>query len=252
MLISVIIPFFDELSLISRAAESVISNRSPLYDFEIVICNDGSLSNSQVLGALTMEAQSITIILPNRYASGPGGARNTALDACSGSMIAFLDADDIWLVGKISSQVDAILAGRSFVVTGYRFDLNNLAISPPKSINTPLEIFSKRGIGTSTVLITRELLGSNRFRDLRFSQDIDYWFRLSSQPNFSYFSVPMCSVIYSTSGSTKNKLLQLLSVWTVLRVNQIAPFSQVRILLSYSLNGIYNHYLKNLMTKWMP
>jgi glycosyltransferase involved in cell wall biosynthesis len=197
-----------------------------------------------------MDARSITNVVANVYRSGPGGARNTALDVCLGSLVAFLDADDVWLSGKISSQVDAIVAGCTFVVTGYRFDSNDLAISPPKSINNPLDVFNKRGIGTSTVLITRDLLGSNRFRDLRFAQDLDYWFRLSAQLNFVYFAIPKSSAIYSTSGSTKNKVKQLVSVLKVLSINKIGFLPQVKILFNYSLNGIITHYLKNPMSKW--
>ena len=46
-------------------------------------------------------------IIDNEGEKGPGGARNSAIRA-SRDYLAFLDADDIWLNGKLAAQVQLL------------------------------------------------------------------------------------------------------------------------------------------------
>lgn len=102
----------------------------------------------------------------------------------------------------------------------------------------------RRGIGTSTVLVTRDLVGQTRFKDIRFAQDIDFWFTLAKSPEFRYSRVCQELVVYSTSGSTRNKWEQLRYLNKVLDINEIGLMNRTRILISYVIYGIYNHYIK--------
>ena len=115
-------------------------------------------------------------------------------------------------------------------------------------ISHPLDIFTKRGIGTSTVLMTRELLQSYRFRDIRFAQDIDFWYALSHSSIFKYSMVQKPFVVYSTGGSTKNKFEQLKYLYRVLALNDIPLLPRSRILLSYAVAGTFNHLIKHRIT----
>ena len=246
MNLSVVIPFFKELPLISRAVDSVLDNSKTVDELEVFICNDGPLSESEIRAMLSPIANQITTVLVNRHAKGPGGARNTGLDACKGDCIAFLDADDFWLPGKVEAQFAAIQAGASFVPTAYRFDTGHTLVQPPASIDKALDVFLERGIGTSTVMITRSLLADQRFKDIRFAQDIDYWYALASNFEFRYTSLSTCFVEYSTGGSTKNKWVQLKYLNKVLEINKIKLPMRFRVLASYVVAGVYNHYLRKL------
>lgn len=175
IMLSVIVPFHNEIELIRRAVDSVLANITSYVPIEIIICNDGNFSEDQIRFSLGAEACKYTKIVTNAYAKGPGGARNTGLDVSVGSYIAFLDADDIWLPGKVKAQMMEAHAGATFVATAYQFEKNHLVVQPPASINNAMEIFLRRGIGTSTVMISRNLLSDLRFKDIRFSQDIDFW-----------------------------------------------------------------------------
>jgi glycosyltransferase involved in cell wall biosynthesis len=246
MKISVIIAFHKEIDLIDRAVDSVISNSDPAFDFEILICNDGPISSDDIISKININARSVTSVVANIYGKGPGGARNTGLDASIGECIAFLDADDFWLPGKISAQMSAIRAGATFVPTAYRFDSSQAVVQPPASIDKALDIFLRRGIGTSTVMISRNLLSDLRFKNIRFAQDIDFWYALARSPHFRYATVEACYVEYSTGGSTKNKWVQLQYLHKVLRINDVPWLQHIRVLFSYVLSGVYNHYIKRL------
>lgn len=246
MILSIIVPFYNELSYINRAVRSVHINCINLIDFEIIICNDGPIDNNIVRDAIDLDHIPFVKIISNVNSKGPGGARNTALDVSCGELIAFLDADDFWLPGKVAAQLAAIQAGASFVPTAYRFDTGQTVVQPPMSIDHPLDVFLRRGIGTSTVMISRALMVDLRFKDIRFAQDIDYWYVLASSPHFRYVAVEVCMVEYSTGGSTKNKWVQLQYLHKVLRINNVPWLHHLRVLSSYVLAGVYNHYIKRL------
>lgn len=252
MRLSVIIPFHLELNYIDRSIASVHANVSNIDSCEILVCNDGVYSPERILAHISPRNRLWVRILTNTYEKGPGGARNTGLDSATGDLVAFLDADDYWLSGKIDAQLEILKAGATFVTTGYRLDTGHAVISPPDRINNPLDIFLCRGIGTSTVLATRELCGDMRFRNIRFSQDIDYWYLLAGSHLFSYGCTDEQFVVYSTGGTTKNKLVQLKYLNKVLNINEISFISRLRILISYSSLGIYNHYIRRFLRWFGP
>ena len=246
MNLDVIIPFYRELDFIDRGVSSVLINFSVFDHVRILLCNDGHCSEAEIRAQVSEQGNKIMRVLPNCYPKGPGGARNTGLDASTAEFVAFLDADDFWLPSKIDQQMNAIRQGATFVTTSYRLDSEGVLIMPPARINRPLDVFLRRGIGTSTVLLTRTLLAKNRFKDLRFAQDIDFWYALARSSAFRYARVTSQLVEYSTSGSTKNKLVQLQYLQHVLNVNHIDYWTQAKVLSSYIVAGIYNHYIKRI------
>ena len=243
MKLSVIIPFYNELNLINRAVNSVVINSIFFDQVEIILINDGSFEESEIRSCFKNNLNKLIKIVSNNYAKGPGGARNTGLDILKGDIIAFLDADDFWLPGKLETQMQEIKKGATFVATSYSFDKGKTIINPPRSINTPADIFLRRGIGTSTVILTKELLEGHKFREIRFAQDIDFWFALAKSKKFKYVGVSEVLVEYNTGGSTKNKWVQLFYVNKVLSLNNISIFTRIRVNMNYILTGLYNHYI---------
>ena len=126
--LSVIIPFYRELDVLWKAVASVIENAEWVEVVEVIVCNDGSFDEATIRASISPDAKSLVKVLTNRYAPGPGGARNTGLDAAGGDIIAFLDADDFWLAGKLKLQIEAIQAVATFVSTGYRFSNSGMVV----------------------------------------------------------------------------------------------------------------------------
>lgn len=241
--ISIIIPFYDEVELISRAVDSVFMQEGHGRAVEVIVINDGNLAEDYISEIIDHAGVNV---IKNQYPKGPGGARNTGLDAATGDYLAFLDADDFWLPGKLFAQLSAVEGGATFVATGYRINSDQATIMPPVSLDRPIDVFLRRGIGTSTVLITRALLAELRFKDIRFAQDIDFWFGLACSPLFRYANVDFCLAQYSSAGSTKNKWKQLQYFYKVIKINDLPFPVKVRALSSYVLSGIFNHFIKRL------
>jgi len=107
-LVSVVIPVFNGASFLARAVDSVLAQTCK--DFEIIIVDDGSTDDTQVV--LARLAKKARIICLRQENAGPAQARNSGIKSATGENIAFLDCDDIWVPEKLEAQL-AILRGNS-------------------------------------------------------------------------------------------------------------------------------------------
>ena len=96
--VSVVIPVYNGERFLQAALDSVASQT--LTPHEVIAIDDGSTDSTPSILAAHPGLRVITT--PNR---GPAAARNTGVGAASGELIAFLDADDWWLSGKLETQV---------------------------------------------------------------------------------------------------------------------------------------------------
>ncbi|MEJ5363312.1 MAG: glycosyltransferase [Spirochaetota bacterium] len=99
---SVIIPTFNRAHLVTRALESVLTQK--FTDYECIVVDDGSTdTTSQVLSPYTKHIQYIYT-----QHGGVSRARNRGIQQAQGEWIAFLDSDDMWLPEKLAAQYDYI------------------------------------------------------------------------------------------------------------------------------------------------
>src|SRR3981081_2509878 len=108
--IDVIIPGWNRAHAVSRAIDSVLSQRlPPSATLTVTVVDDGSSDNlSEVLSA---SGSRLSCIRPARSA-GPAAARNTGIAATNGDYVAFLDSDDAWQPDKLTRQIDFMQAHR--------------------------------------------------------------------------------------------------------------------------------------------
>ena len=102
-LISVLIAAYNAEKYLSEALDSVYAQ--DYCPIEVVLVDDGSTD-----GTAAVARRYTTQGLQYHHQSNQGVAatRNACLSFATGEFIAFIDADDIWLPGKLSSQMAAI------------------------------------------------------------------------------------------------------------------------------------------------
>ncbi len=149
-LVSVIISVYNCERYLAEAIESVLNQTySPI---ELIVIDDGSTDGS---GAVAKSFASLKYhFQPNR---GLGAARNKGIDLSDGSFIAFLDADDVWISDKLSSQLAIFDADPKLdIVFGYvkQFHSPDLDGNIKAKINITNKVMPGHIAGT--LLIKRE------------------------------------------------------------------------------------------------
>jgi glycosyltransferase involved in cell wall biosynthesis len=98
LLISVIIPVYNGEHYLAEALESVLAQTRPAD--EIIVVDDGSTDGS----AAVAQRFGLKVQLARQANLGAAAARNLGVELAYGSLLAFLDADDLWLPDKLALQ----------------------------------------------------------------------------------------------------------------------------------------------------
>ncbi len=106
-LVSVITAFYNEENFLSEAIESVLQQEYP--NWELILVDDGSSDKSSRMAMDYAAAHPGRILYtehPAHINRGLSASRNHGIAFAKGELIAFLDADDVWLPAKLRVQVD--------------------------------------------------------------------------------------------------------------------------------------------------
>lgn len=98
-LISVIIPAYNGEAYLVEAINSIVGQWPSL---EIILIDDGSTDGTAAL----IRTHFPEVIYHHQINQGIGAARDQGIALASGEFIAFLDADDYWLDGKLKQQME--------------------------------------------------------------------------------------------------------------------------------------------------
>ena len=151
MKISVIIPVYNGERYLPEAIDSVLAQTQPVN--EIIVVNDGSSDASESV-AKRYWKQIRYVYQEN---SGIGQARNTGINLATGTILGFLDADDLWQEDKIKVQTQVL---RDDLNCHLVFGLTRQFISPdlPEQEKSKIAVPDKPmpGYLASSMLIRRE------------------------------------------------------------------------------------------------
>ncbi len=178
-MISITTPLFNKAQSIENTARSVLGQT--FTDFEWVIVDgwstDGSLEIAQDLAA--KDARIKLLMQQNRKGVTP--ARNEAVRASQGNIVAFIDADDLWepeyletLVRLCEEFPDAAIWGMNYGIRGTERVGNGFRGYLPQdwSLGCPY--------WTGSTAISRKAFDAVGGFDngIIFGEDIDLWYRL--------------------------------------------------------------------------
>jgi glycosyltransferase involved in cell wall biosynthesis len=223
--VSVIIPVFNDVSLIGQTLQSVLDQTYPPY--EIIVINDGSAEGA--MDALSIFGPKIKVISISN--GGILNARNIGIRASSGELIAFLDADDIWHREKLERQVAAFDAHPDvgFCCCDYSVSHENIG----KIINhfsifenaenifydmplkpDPFEALIKKNFidSASSVVIRRSVLDMAGLFNVTYRQDegYDLWLRCALVTDFIILSARLIEKASRHANLTNDYLDRLL------------------------------------------
>jgi succinoglycan biosynthesis protein ExoO len=119
---SVIVAAYNAAAYLQRAVQSV--QDQTLSDWELLIADDCSSDDTKIISEALQKADQRIRFIPSKINTGPGGARNRAIDAARGEWVAVLDADDAWRPDRMEKLLKlAEDHGADIVADNYvRFD----------------------------------------------------------------------------------------------------------------------------------
>jgi glycosyltransferase involved in cell wall biosynthesis len=192
--VSVIIPTYNRLELLSNAISSVI--RQTFEDFEIIIVDDASTSDIQSVVSRFSDPR---IHLLNHFENGGEAvARNTGLAAAKADLIAFLDDDDEWMPEKLARQVELLESSPPEIAATYTAflwfnwperELVGSRTPPSTNGNFGKTLLKRNIVGTpSTVMIRKKCLEKVGVFDssIAYGVDHDLWMRIGVNYKFQY------------------------------------------------------------------
>jgi glycosyltransferase involved in cell wall biosynthesis len=100
-LVSVVIPAYNAERFLAEAIESVL--RQEHRPLEVVVVDDGSTDATSAVAARFEEVRCV-----RQENLGQAAARNGGVELAQGELLAFLDADDVWLPHKLALQLEAL------------------------------------------------------------------------------------------------------------------------------------------------
>ena len=101
-LVSIILPYYKKINYIANTLNSVLNQT--YQDFEIIlIYDDAKLDDLLIIKNEFGDNPKIKIIKNNENL-GAGISRNIGINHAKGEIIAFIDADDLWLPNKLEKQ----------------------------------------------------------------------------------------------------------------------------------------------------
>ena len=96
--VSVIVPAYNAAPFLGEALDSVFAQGLPVL--EVVVVDDGSTDGTAEVARRF--GRGVRVLTQPR--SGSGQARNVGLAETTGELVAFLDADDVWVREKMAPQ----------------------------------------------------------------------------------------------------------------------------------------------------
>lgn len=187
-LVSVVITVYNGEKYLGDAIRSILSQ--DYANFELVICDDCSTDlSSKIIKDYERKDARIHYLKTDTNV-GPFVAANQAIIKCNGKYIARLDADDIALPKRLSSQVDYLERNPSYKLIGSSYETIDedgtvgVRVDNPHTHNEAL-IFSLFGnpIGHSTVMFSKEFAQRFGFynEERRKSQDYKLYLDVTRQ-----------------------------------------------------------------------
>ena len=181
-LVSIIIPYFKKKKYIADTINSILNQTYKNFEI-IIVYDDPEKKDLEYIKKLISTDNRVKLIV-NEKNLGAGISRNIGIDISAGTFIAFIDADDMWERTKLEEQIKFMESQNiNFCHTTYKIiNEKNQFLSSRKARNffNINDLAKSCDIGLSTVLLKREILGSNKFPNLKTKEDFVLWLKLIS------------------------------------------------------------------------
>ena len=196
--VSVIIPTYNSSSYVLQAVDSALGQT--IQPSEVIVVDDGSTDDT----AKVFSGSRRTVRYIYQENRGLSAARNRGIAEARGDLIAFLDADDVWLPEKLEKQTACLAqhpeSGLVHSDLLYWDDRTGQTSRrecgrAAKAGRCYEQFLSRNGVTPSTVIVRRTCLARVGTFDEAIrrptTQDYDLWFRIARHYELLYVEEPL-------------------------------------------------------------
>ena len=176
--VDVIVPNYNKDEFLEEAINSVIAQT--YKNWHLYIVDGHSTDNSQQIINKFSNLKNVTNVNLNKN-NGPAFGRNYGMRISKSKYISFLDSDDSWFKDKLEKQIYFMEKNNlNFTYTDYTpfFEKNGKKkfrkATHLKDYFDYKTFIKNTSINTTTMIISRSILGSHRFRKVKLE---DYLFK---------------------------------------------------------------------------
>ena len=208
--ISIVTPSYNQAEYLERTIQSVLSQEEP---FEYWVMDGGSTDGSQAI----LERYAGRMQWESEADRGQAHAINKGWQRCTGDILAWLNADDIYLPGCFNvvreyfanhPEVDMLYGECLFIDEKG----NVIGRYPSKSWNF-MEFIKKsiNYIPQPSVFIRRSVVESVGWLDenLHYCMDMDYWLRIGIHHRVDYIQTPLAAMRLHPRTKTNTAALKM-------------------------------------------
>ena len=182
-LVSVIIPYFKKKKYIGDTLNTVLNQTYNNLEV-LIIYDDPEKADLNYIKKLASLDQRVKLTINDKNV-GAGRSRNIGIEQSKGTLLAFIDADDMWSKNKLDEQIKFMHdQAISFCHTSYKI-INEkgdfVSLRKARNFMTVNDLIKSCDIGLSTVLIEKEAIGLNKFPELKTKEDFVLWLQLLSK-----------------------------------------------------------------------
>ncbi len=201
-LVSVVVPAHNAETTIERALRSV--RRQDYPNIEVIVVDDASVDRTAVK-ANSVPGLAVRLERTPRQL-GASGARNLGIQSARGTYLAFLDADDEWLAGKLTRQLDLlqrapamtfVTCEAALIGPGGRY-ISEVNPGRPRAVGADAwkTLLAYACVATPCVVARRDAVeAAGGFRqDLPIAEDQDLWIRLALQGEVGHLTETLVHV----------------------------------------------------------
>jgi glycosyltransferase involved in cell wall biosynthesis len=199
--VSIILPTFNRLEFLPAAIASAFAQC--FSDWELIVADDGSSGATRTYLRSLDDPPRVRIIWL-AHCGKPSAVRNAAVRAARGEYLAFLDSDDVWLPGKLATQIASLRRHPQRLWSYTRFAQVDAAGQPRVTANTTswpapcgwiLEKLLKEEtvIALPSVVVSRQLLQriGGFDEELVMCEDDELWLRLAAHSEIDGVDEPL-------------------------------------------------------------
>jgi glycosyltransferase involved in cell wall biosynthesis len=219
-LVSIVTPAYRAAEFVGDTIKSVQCQDHT--DWEMLVVDDCSPDDTCARVEVFVAADPRVRLIRQRANAGPAAARNVALEQSQGRYIAFLDSDDLWMPGKLSTQLrfmrerEAALSFADFRRITEDGATVGRRVSVPSTL-TYNELLCNTAIVTSTVMIDRAKTGPFSMPDAPYD-DYALWLSILRSGHVAHgLNRDLLRYRVVTNSVSRSKRVSAVRVWRTYR-----------------------------------